>query len=203
MEILIDEQPVTLTGATLGELLEEARELLDERGRIIAEVEVDGSPLVGDGLEEAQDRAVEGDRLVLRTEDARALTLSALAEIDEQLPRAAEIQAEAADLLQGDEPVEAFERVADAIGIWLAAHQTVAQTALLMDIDLESLELGEGDGGATIDHLRERLTELKDLMTRGDTVALADSLAYEWPETVDRWRALVASLSRAIGDTDR
>lgn len=202
MEILIDGKSVAFDGVTLGEILEEARDLLEEQGRIISEVELDGSPLVGEGLEEAQDRPLEGDQLVLRSEDTRELVISALHEINAQLPRAAEIQAEASELLQGDEPVEAYERVADAITIWLQAQQTVAQSALLLEIELETLALGEGTGFDAIEHLRDRLESLKDLMMRGDTVALADTLAYEWPETVDRWQELVGSLARAAGEAE-
>ena len=38
------------------------------------------------------------------------------------------------------------------------------------------------------------------MLTSGDTVALADALAFEWPQTTDRWQLLIDEMIGWIGD---
>ncbi|MEQ9454127.1 MAG: hypothetical protein RLN76_05985 [Phycisphaeraceae bacterium] len=198
MKVTIDSNQVTLDGQTLGEVLDEARILLEDQGRVIASVELDGSPLVGDGLDDSRDLEIVDGALSLGSEDVTMLATSALGEVDEALLAAEGLQTEAADLLQGDDPIPAFEKIGQAMSIWMQAQQAVAQAAIITGIDLEELTIEERSASDDIEHLRERLEQLKDMMVRGDTVALADTLAYEWPESVGRWRGLVRGLTDQI-----
>ncbi|MEQ9461456.1 MAG: hypothetical protein RIG82_10950 [Phycisphaeraceae bacterium] len=198
MKVTIDTNQVTLDGQTLGEVLDEARILLEDQGRVIASVELDGRPLVGDGLDDSRDLEIADGTLSLGSEDVTMLATSALGEVDEALLAAEGLQTEAADLLQGDDPIPAFEKIGQAMSIWMQAQQAVAQAAIITGIDLEELAIEERSASDDIEHLRERLEQLKDMMVRGDTVALADTLAYEWPESVGRWRGLVRGLTDQI-----
>ncbi|WP_428389983.1 hypothetical protein [Mucisphaera sp.] len=200
MKVHVDGEVVELAGQTVGELLDAASERLNTEGRVIAEVVLSGGPLVGDGLEDARDDEVADGALSLVSEDARALALMALDEIGGVLDEAEVLQTEAADLLQEDEPLEAYEKVGQAMGIWLQAQQAVAESCLLLALDLEEIAVGDERGSDQVEHLRKQLGELREQMLGQDTVALADSLAYEWPDAVERWRELVSSLKRTIED---
>ena len=46
-----------------------------------------------------------------------------------------------------------------------------------------------------------RLNELYEYLTNRDTVALADTLAYEWPDVTKRWQSVVDDLIQAIDNS--
>jgi len=70
---------------------------------------------------------------------------------------------------------------------------------VLVGVNLDEQTLDDKPVAETINALAAQLRELRDLLTSGDTVALADSLAYEWTETVDRWQRLIGELVTWIG----
>ena len=63
---------------------------------------------------------------------------------------------------------------------------------------LDRISVDDRPATELINDLIEQLKAMRQLLVDGDTVALADVLAYEWPDTVDQWQALIAAIIRQI-----
>lgn len=112
------------------------------------------------------------------------------------------MQQDAADLLQRGETQAGFQRVGEAVKPWLETQQAVVQSAALTGVSLDDLQVDGEPVQACINSLLASLKELRDLITSQDTVALADVLQYEWPDTTAKWRRLMASLREQINAED-
>jgi hypothetical protein len=194
MPIHLDEQPADLEGTTLGEALEAAQQRLAEAGRIVVEVSVDGQTLDGETIERRADEAVEEKDIQLTSAAPGEVASEALSAVRTQLGEARVLQAEAADLLQRDQPGEALNKVSAAIEAWLATQQVVVQSASMLGIDLDQFEVEGQELTDSVNDLASQLKELRELIQLGDMIGLADTLAYEWPGITDRWDAVLGAL---------
>jgi len=199
MPILLDEQPADLPGATLGEALEAAQQKLAEDGRIVVEVSVDGQPLDGETIERRAGESVAEKDIQLTSAAPGEVASEALGAVRTQLGEARVLQAEAADLLQRDQPGEALNKVSAAIEAWLATQQVVVQSASMLGIDLDQFEVEGRELTDTVNELADQLKELRELIQLGDMIGLADALAYEWPGITDRWDAVLGTLLDRAG----
>jgi hypothetical protein len=195
MAIYLDDEAVDLPGEDLGAVLAAARDRLEPEGRVVVEVAMEGQTLDAQALEQ-QDQipVVDGAEVRLYTADPVELSVETLGQVRTALAHAGELQADAADLLQRDDADTALGKVAEAVQVWLQVQQAVLHAALLAEVELDELNVaGEPVSGYT-DELIARLTELRDAIQAHDTVALADTLAYEWPDIVDRWDRVIGAL---------
>ena len=155
---------------------------------------VDGKVLDPDGLDAEQNTPVADSEWRLYTANPRELAVATLQQVAERLNDARQAQAEAAELLQQDRPADAMKHVTVAIEAWQQTQQAVLYSATLVGIDLD----GRAVDGQPVDQivllLLDQLKELRELLSAGDTVAMADALAYEWPQTIDRWQVLIGKL---------
>ncbi len=200
MALYVDDIEVDWPGQRLGELLQSATERLEPSGRIIVEVTVAGVPLVGDDLVARREEEVGEQEVRLATADPRELTLSTLAQVREGLEGIRGDQEQAAELFQKDEPAEALKRVGAVLQAWLHVQEAVLHSARLAAIDLDAFDVDGTPVKAMTDNLLEQFTQLKEQLTNGDLVGVADALAYEWPATVDQWDRLLETLIERIGD---
>ena len=194
----LDDKPLGSAAGTLGELLAAARARLGN-DRLVVEVRADGRPLGADEIEDRMPRPLtEGESLELVSADARTLATSTLDAALDRLGALGAQQADAADRLQGDEPGAAFSLLGDALAGWLEVSGAVTRCCELTGVELGSLEAGGGTGAGAAAELADRLREVRTQIQARDTIALADSLAYVWPEVVTRWEALVTDLQRRL-----
>ena len=200
MAILLDDVAVDLPGENLSEVLEAAQRQLDASQRVIVEVQVAGQTLDSEQLEQAMGIAVADQQISLYSASPRDIATTTLAAVRDRLSEAKAIQDEAAELLQQDQAAQALEKVSSLIEIWLQTQQAVVQSATLMQIELSSLTADDQTMDAVAQDLVQKLMDLKQSIVSKDTVGLADTLSYEWPETVDRWDALVSNLIARIED---
>ena len=105
-------------------------------------------------------------------------------------------QRAAADEVLAGRMEEAVEPLQRAFTAWSVIHDVVEKSASLLTIDPREVETSEGSGGAVIDGLADRLGEIKRALTENDSSALGDVLAYDMPEQVGRWRALLNAMAR-------
>ena len=194
MPVHIDDLPVAIEPGLLGDVLLEAQKQLEADGRIIVEVLLDGAPLVGDDLFDRQNEAVGNATLNLVTANPRELVIDTLGEIHRMLEVAGESQTQAADSLQRDDPAGAYESIGEAMTIWQQTERAVRESAQIMEITLEDLIIDGKTFSELTTHLIEQLGTLRSLLQSRDTVALADTLQYEWPETTIQWQKAVEQL---------
>lgn len=198
MAIYLDDEPTELAGEGLAEILASASEVLAADGRVVVEVMVDGEAITGDALGDHQNAAVGDTEIRLTSADPKALAVSTLTQVREQLPFAGTLHEQAAEQLQADNPSEALQHISEAIELWIMTQEAVLGAAGVVGLGLDDVKVdGEPMSGFT-DELIEKLHGLKDLIVNKDTVALADALAYEWPAIVQRWDELIETLIAEI-----
>ncbi|MEO1236700.1 MAG: hypothetical protein AAFX76_07930 [Planctomycetota bacterium] len=199
MQITLDDQTVDLDGPSLGQLLDAARDRLADGGRVVVEVAVDGHKLAEDQILARRDDDVADLDVRFVSADPRKLAVDTLEQVRGRLGDAAELQQEAADLLQRDQTQPALKKVGESIEGWLQVQQAVLHATVLLSIDLDTLTVDGEPAHALTTEALARLEDVKGHLQAGDTVALADALAYEWPETTAKWHALIDAVVEAIG----
>jgi hypothetical protein len=200
MPTFLDDQPVDLSGPDLAHVLSQAQQRAQAVGRVIVEVQVNGEALVGEELQNRGGAPVAGAELRLYTAEPRELALATLEQLGPMLADARVAQAEAADLLRRDEAAEAMKRIAQAMSVWQQSQQAVQSCTTLAGVDLSERTVEGQPIRAFTEALLNQLRGLRDQLAAGDTVALADSLEYEWPEMTDRWERLILELRGWIGE---
>ncbi len=196
--VYLDDQQVQLEGADLESVLAAATDHLAPTGRIVVEVQIDGQSLVADELDQRCRAPVGQAELRLYSADPQELAVITLEQVREKLNDARQAQAQAADLLQRDEPDRAMQEVGRVIEVWQQAQQAVLGSSRLLGMTLDDKEVDGQSIHELAAALIEKLKELTRLLTTRDTVGLADTLAYEWPQTVDTWDRFIGSLVRWI-----
>lgn len=198
MAVRIDDEPVALEANSLRSLLAAARDHLAPSGRMVVQVQVDGEPVIDEALD--SDHPTDFSQAEVQVYSAKPadLAVGALEQARAQIAEASGLQEQAAELLQKDEPAEALTQVGASIRGWIQAQQAVTGVAQLMGLDLTAVAVDDETVAARTQELLTRLVELKGLIEANDHVALADALAYEWPETTDRWDAALGALVSEI-----
>jgi len=198
MAIFLDDEPVQLSGDNLGELIVSATRQLADEGRVVVEVMLDGNVLNAEELGKSQHEAMTDSEVRLTSADPSALAVATLCQVRDQLPLASSLHEQAAESLQQDNPADALKLLAEAISVWMQTQEAVLGSAGVVGLGLDEVKVGDEPMSGFTDELIKQLHGLKDLITAGDTVALADTLAYEWPPIVDRWDALIGELIQKI-----
>lgn len=198
MTLWIDEQVHTSEDAEFGAMLVAVQEMLNETGRLIVQVEVDGTVYTGDQLESLANLALAEHDVKLSTESPNTLAAETLQAVQAGLADLRQLQESAAELMQQDKAGEGLDSMQQAITLWLQINQAVGQSAALCEVDLNSLQVDDQPMTNILDETRHKLEELKDMLVEKDTVALSDVLGYEWPELVQQWDELLTVLIQAI-----
>ncbi len=198
MAVYLDDEQVQLEGVDLASVLASAKDRLAPSGRVVVEVHVDGQPVVGDDLDEKQQVDPLEAELRLYSADPRELAVATLQQVQEKLDDAAEAQLRAAELFQQDQQNEAMAEVGRAVTVWQQLQQAVLTSSQLLDIDFDTKTVDDQSVSQITDGLLGQLRSLREMLSSGDSVALADALAYEWPETVERWDRFIAEMIRWI-----
>lgn len=202
MAIFLDDQAVELAGDDLAGVLRAAQRRLEPDGRVVVEVRIDGESLSGDELERQQAAAVADAELRLYSASPTALAVETLEQVRCRLGQVRQSQGDAAEMLQQDRAAEALQKVGESVEGWMQTQQAVSLAAGLTGIDLGAVTVDGQPVSDITGDLVTALTNMKELLAAGDTVAMADALAYEWPEHVDAWDRLIGQLLAEIEGAD-
>jgi hypothetical protein len=199
MRVFLDDQAVDLPGPNLGALLDDARRQLANGGRVVVEVAIDGLKLAGDQIDARRAEDASQQEVRFTSADPKALAVETLRQVRVRLSDAETLQQEAADLLQQDSPEEALQKVGQSIEAWLQVQQAVLQSTVLLGLDLDQVQVDGEPAHHLTSQALEQLQDIKAFLQANDTVALADALQYEWPETAAKWGRLIDQLVADIG----
>jgi hypothetical protein len=198
MRVLIDDRESGIQVATVGDAIRQGADLVEGRGRLIVEVFVDGTRLGADELDAPDTVSRGATEVSLASADRRELVAGAFRDGAESLVRADELQQDAAERVQADDPVGALERLGEALEIWSAVQQAVRLGAQTAAIDLDTVQLTDRSACDAIAQLNEQLQVVRDALQAGDPVGLSDTLLYELPQVVHVWRELLHRLERLV-----
>ncbi|MCC7144918.1 MAG: hypothetical protein IT443_00580 [Phycisphaeraceae bacterium] len=190
----LDNQPIDTTSANLDELLQHAGDRLAAQGRMVVEITINGQVLEAEEIDERRPQGVEGLEIRLLSADPQELITLMLQQARDELAEAGELQNEAAAMLQRDETAGAMVKIGAAIRVWQQVPQVLMQVVRFAEVDLDDLLVDEIPATQLIQGLLLQLQQLRQAIMGSDTVALADALAYEWPQTVERWDQLMVVL---------
>jgi hypothetical protein len=197
VKVLLDDMPCDVNAATVGEALDAASDLAEQKGRLIVDVSVDGTRWTESEL--SRPECTGGGAEVVRFTSAAPLELvrRTLADAEDALVEADELQRETAELLQSDQRAVALDTLNEAISIWLQVQEAIVKGSQLVALDLDEIALPKPIG-ESINVLNERLEALRGALAQEDVIALSDTLLYEFPAVVQEWRGILQELQRTL-----
>jgi hypothetical protein len=194
MRAFLDDAPLTTPRPTLAAALRAGAAQAHQNGRIVVEVFVDGRQASESMIDEPSDEPTTSE-IRLISLDPRELVHQTLLDCIEALSAANAEQLRCAELVQAGKVEQALEPLSQAIGTWQAVRDALERsTALVL-----GKETGESpDLSTLLDGLAQRLEEIRSALAREDWSALADVLAYDMPEQVQKWSTALADLAARI-----
>ena len=201
MRVLLDDQPCVSDAATIGDAIDGAATLAEERGRVVIEVIVDGSSWGDEELLSAELRGGPATEVTMVSADLKDLVCRALEDASSALTQADEMQREAAELLQSDRRTEAMEQLGTAIEIWRAVHLAVVRSAEAYRFDVQAMQVGGAPMADAVGRLSVQLDALRESLDGDDPVGLSDTLLYDLPEVVAEWREVLHVIRAHVEDS--
>ena len=198
MRVLLDERPCEISADTVMQAISAAAQIAEERGRLIVEIMVDGRAWSNADLD-AQQAPQSAEEIRLTSANPIELVLQTLSDAKEALGDADALQQSAAELLQAGNTKEGMNKLGEALSIWTSVQQAMSMGCELADVDLNDFKTAASiDATATIDQLNDRLRSLHAALENNDLIALSDTLLFELPEAVLRWRELLNAICQSI-----
>ena len=196
MRVLLDDRPLEIDPPSIAGAIAAARSAVDAEGRIVVEILADGHSIDHTILDNPPADAAGLAELKFVTADPHAFVAVTLSDTHALLDEAAARHQEAADHLTEGNRDQAIEPLRGALESWAIVRDVIEKSSALLGIDPRAIACDDLEGSAIIDGLTEKLTEIKTALSDQDDAALADVLAYDMPEQVERWSALVGTLEK-------
>ncbi len=194
MQVYLDERQCDVSAECVGEAILAGAALAETHGRMIVEVEVDGTRWTERELGAPERANFIAEEVRLTSADPVELVSSTFTDAADALDEADALHREAAELIQLDQQRKAMEKLGQALSIWMAVQQTVEKGATLMQVDLDDVKLSESTAQSAVEQLGIQLNAIKAAVEMEDPVQLSDSLLYELPDVVEQWRSLLREL---------
>jgi hypothetical protein len=198
MPVYLDDQPVNLRADSLGGILDAAARELGKRGRIVAQVELNGRVLEDAELSANQALNIGAKDLRLLSADPKELVLASIPQVCAELAGLPAMQGKIAQLLQQDHRRQAMAKLPEVLAVWQRAQQLLGFAMTLLGDAAADIEVDGQGAEQAVAALADQLRSVRELIEAGDAVAMADALAYEWPATAERWGRLLQAMARSI-----
>lgn len=203
MEVMVDgarfsfaEPPKDVIGAVAA-----VSERLQQQGRSIMRVNVDGQPLDPASLVEVlSKKPIDAVRtLSFESESVAKLVEESLRELESVLPELSKACHELAAIFQGADPQSGYEPFEQLAEIWSHVKTRQSLIANALDMNLDTLTINGKSVSAAHDELNGFLAEAAGALESGDLVLLGDLLEYELAPRAETEVAITALLRERIG----
>ena len=202
MRTFLDDHPLKPEPATPADALRAGSNAAQRKGRIIVEIIADGQPLAPEELGAPAHAPVAELRLV--SAEPRAIVHDALGEARAILADLHAAQTHAGDAFLMGEFETGTANLREIIGAWQRVRSALEQSAALLAVPVDTLQLDAGDGPRPmrneIETLAAALGQLKEAISRQDVAALADLLEYDLGALARRWDRMLGAFL-GIGQT--
>jgi hypothetical protein len=198
MRILLDNRETSLRADTVAVALQEAAILVERTGRMIVEVEVDGTTWGEEDLADAAHTARGAVEVRFATAHPAELLRDTLAHATDAVLNAEQIQRNAARLMQANRDGEGLQSLLEALAIWGSVQTAVSRGLELGVVSRDSLKAGGIDLDGAVAVLDKQLRALRDAMQSQDPTAVSDCLMYEFPATAKRFAETLAAMTNAV-----
>lgn len=200
MRILVDDRELPVSAASIGAAVAAAADAVERSGRRVVDVEVDGEAWGEAELSSPDRLGGRAGEIRLTTIDPAQLLRETFQHAAAALVEAETAQRQAAKLLQGDRTREGLDELGSALSVWMNIRTAIEDGLAFAGLEPGEVESIQPGFEAALTELNERLVGVRDAMRGADTVALSDSLLYEFPTTTRRWAELLAGLARRAND---
>lgn len=198
MNILVDDQPYTLTGAadqTVGELANEVCQNSTRPSCMVVSLTLDGQRIEQAQLGDVLKSPINSfGTLEIQTQSTSALVKATLSQTLTLFDEAAGARTRAADLLNEGEPEPAMHHLQKVFDFWRQIQQTMLVCAEAIGAGLEDLRANDKTLSNIFDDLKRILNDLKEAMLNRDYVLVSDILRYECDGPFDDWKLILQSL---------
>jgi len=179
---------------TVGEVLSH----LQKGKRLVVQVVLDGQEPAVEELGAVRQTSLEGHSLYVETADPRELAVQVLEEVAGQIEQAGPMKAEAAELLQRNQPGRALEKLGVCLRAWHNAQESIVKTAELLRLDPAEISVDGRPLGEMLDEFAGKLRQIKSALEQRDFVLLSDVLLYETAEAQGQWQAAVSAMRARV-----
>ena len=202
MAISIDGQEnkqLETTGRTIGDVLNEARTILNADGKIIVSIVCDGETIEPDQLTETMAQPVEQYSTIdFQTAAPDELIRSSLATCRDFIVTIRQDLAEVVDGFRQSRVQEAMARMGPIFALLNQTHRGIFGVFKLMDLEPASVELSWGTAEQLLTGLVDHLQQIKQSIENNDYVQLADLLEYEMGTMLERWQELIDHIGALV-----
>lgn len=195
MRVFLDEQLCETAADSVAKAIASAAALAEKQGRMVVEVMVDGDCWTDEQIAAASSSDTGAEEVKLRTAVPAQLVCQVLRDAEAVLAEADYLQEKAAELIESGQQEEARERLNEALTIWVNVQQAISMSSEIMGWNLEQETGGPDSPAAIIDNLNGHLKLLRQALEANDPVGLIDSLRFDFPEVISRWRKLLSDLA--------
>jgi len=205
MDVIVDGErnlPDKALPADAMEALACISDSLKARGRAVMAVCVNGKNLNADELADVlKNQPLETlASFEVRSESIRELVGGALSELDSVLPELPAACHALASVFQGNNPTEGYAPFQELADIWRHIKDRQQLAARSLDVNIESLRIGD----ATYEELQQQLNvflqEAVDALRVNDCVLLGDLLEYELAPRAEKELLVVAALRKQLDE---
>lgn len=203
MQVLLDDQPLSIDRPTLAAALHSAQEAARARGRIIVEAFADGTQISDELLSSPSDDPVNIQRLAMRSAEPRSLVSFTLADAADALTHVADDHDLVGRDIQAGRTQAALGKLGESIATWQAVCDILNKGAALLHLDLDSLTLPDGDPtplSGRFSAMLERLGSIRTALEAQDFSALSDILLYDMSPLAREWSKTLRSISDMVRD---
>lgn len=200
MTILLDNvalEPHLSPTATLAEALAWTQRQLPP-GKVLTNIQLDGSPLDGAALAEARPTLLGKRSLTITSADQKELSFSMLGRLAALIEWLAPQHKQVAALLEKGDQTSAFEGLSRIFSTWQNIQSGYAGLAKMNCITLVELHVRNTNGETVLTQFCAHLSEMQGALQKHDFVLLADILQYEMDGAVADWMSLLESTLAAI-----
>jgi hypothetical protein len=199
MRIVIDDQPCKITAGAYIKAVNAAAAVVQERGRMIVEVAIDGEPVELCDLEkfDANRQSTKTSEIQITTADPIELVGQVLKDAAAALEEADAQQQSAAESIQAGKLPQAMQSLSIALGIWSSVQQALAVGAQVPGLDL-MVELASDHHQQAVERLNTHLRAIRSALETRDPVGISDTLLYDLPDVVVQWRSLLHELRQRL-----
>jgi len=198
MPVVVDNQPLSTDSLglrTFGQVLAH----LQRENRLIVHVLIDGQEPDLDAMPALKATPTGAHTIYVETTEPRTMARQVLDETDRLIDQADELRGEAVDLLSAGQQNKAFEKLSTAFGYWQHTQDSISKVAQLLRVDLNRLVVDSRSLAEFLGEFAGQLRGIRSSLEGRDFVSLADTLAYELPETTARWRDAIAAIRDVVG----
>jgi hypothetical protein len=199
LRIVIDDQPCEIAAGAYMQAVNAAAAVVQERGRMIIEVAIDGETVELCELEKLDTncQSTTTSEIQITTAEPVELVGQVLKDAAAALEEADSLQQSAAESIQAGKLPQAMQSLSIALGIWSSVQQALAVGAQVPGLDLV-VELASDHHQQAVERLNTHLRAIRAALESRDPVGLSDTLLYDLPDVVVQWRSLLHELRQRL-----